>query len=248
VRVPVPQRAVIDDHRAQGNAAGSAQPLGRDLAVRVDDALERLVQVLNRARTPRVHHPTHAGSGVWLGRRATPGGDHAPPGLDTGGGAGQGMVMLVAQPRAHLRRPCRQPGQGVGMSGNSGGGQVGGQGPLDRGHRRAQRPRPPRDPAVPARRGPVRLGITRGVRDDAGLAILLVPPAPRARSTVRSMAAARPQLAQGCSIAPSARPRQPRGAGPVVGMAWRRRSPVRRVGKRPSTVNTARHVGSAGVG
>ena len=39
--VPVPQGELIDEHRAQCKAAGVDQPFRRDLAVCVEDALER---------------------------------------------------------------------------------------------------------------------------------------------------------------------------------------------------------------
>jgi hypothetical protein len=71
---------------------------------------------------------------------------------------------------------------------------------------------------------------------------------PRARSTVLSIAAARPHRVHGRIIATSARPRHPIWAGKVAGMACSRRSQVRRVGKRPSTVNSARSVCISGVG
>ena len=45
--VPVPQGELIDEYRAQCKAAGVDQPFRRDLAVRVEDALELFVQVLD---------------------------------------------------------------------------------------------------------------------------------------------------------------------------------------------------------
>ena len=46
--VPIPQRELIDEHRAQGKAARVDQPLGRHLAVHVEDALELFVEIFDR--------------------------------------------------------------------------------------------------------------------------------------------------------------------------------------------------------
>jgi hypothetical protein len=76
VLVPAPAGELRDDDRPQGKAAGRAQPLGRDLAVRGEEPLARLMPVLKRSRTQLVPHPAHTAPRVGVGRRATTGGDH----------------------------------------------------------------------------------------------------------------------------------------------------------------------------
>ena len=72
---------------------------------------------------------------------------------------------------------------------------------------------------------------------------------PLARSTVLSIAAARPQAAHGWSVATRCRPRQAICAGKVSGSAARRRSQVRRAGKRPSgSTSSARNCPISAVG
>src|SRR5215211_3175180 len=58
VFVPVPQGELINEPCAQGKAAGVDPRLRRALAVRGDDALERVVQVCTRPRAPCVQETT----------------------------------------------------------------------------------------------------------------------------------------------------------------------------------------------
>ena len=57
--VPVPQRELIDEHGAQGKAAGVDQPLGRYLTMHIEDSLELFIEIFNRVRAQRVQEATH---------------------------------------------------------------------------------------------------------------------------------------------------------------------------------------------
>jgi hypothetical protein len=103
------------------------------------------------------------------------GGDQGLFCLETSGLAGRSVLMLVTQHIAPLRGQSRQHGQRLRVLSHVRGAQSGRQRAPPRSHRRAPRPLPPLDPAGPARRGPVRRGRTRGVRDHAGLAVRPVP-------------------------------------------------------------------------
>jgi hypothetical protein len=140
------------------------------------------------------------------------------------------VIGLVSQQEAQLRGQFREQGRALDIVGDIGRDQVGGQGDSDRRDGGDEVQLPAVDPAVPDRLGPVGLGVDGGVGHDPALPIRLVPdPADRPQDGAGDRR--RPATsAQGLIAATRNRPRQPIWAGSVSGIAFNRRSNVRRVG------------------
>src|SRR5215211_4531274 len=113
VFVPVPQGELINEHCAQGKAAGVDPPLRRDLAVRVEDALELFVQVFNRPRAQFVQDTTYTDAIIRVRIGATAGRNHGLSCLGTGGVESRVIIMLVAQHIADLGWQLRPQRQGL---------------------------------------------------------------------------------------------------------------------------------------
>jgi hypothetical protein len=105
--------------------------------------------------------------------------------------------MTDLEHNADTAAPDEQP-RGRLVVGGVGRGQLGGERDPDRRDGGREVERPAVDPAVPARLGPAGLGVDRGVRDDPGVAGLLVPdPATRAQQgAVDRVPAGRPRVEQ----------------------------------------------------
>ena len=86
-------------------------------------------------------------------------------------------LRLVSPQKAECQGPCLEQARRQQVIGSLGGGACGRAGPPDARRRAAQGPLPALHPAVPARFGPVGVGIHRGLGDAASLPVLLVPDA-----------------------------------------------------------------------
>ena len=173
--LPIPQRELIDEHGAQGKAAGVDQPLGRYLTMHIEDSLELFIEIFNRVRAQRVQEATHLDPIIRMRIGTAARGDHCLACLRTDGIKSWVVVVLVTQDIAHLGRQLRQQCQRLHVIGHVRGGQVGCQRNPHACDGRHQVQLPPVDPPVPARLGPVRLRINRRVGNQASLAILLMP-------------------------------------------------------------------------
>src|SRR5262245_59252257 len=102
--LPVPQRELIDEYSAQGKSACVDQPLGRHLAVHLEDALELFIEVFNRMRAQLVQEATHSDPSIrmWIGPPARR--DHRLARLRPDGVDDRVVVVLVAQDIAYLGR------------------------------------------------------------------------------------------------------------------------------------------------
>ena len=108
--------------------------------------------------------------------------------------------MLVAQEVTGFGRQFREQAQGMFIISYIGDREVSRQRDPDGSYGGDQVQFPTVDPPMPARLGPMGFGVDGAMRHNAGFAVFLCHTPPLALSTVLSMAAARPQLAHGCSM------------------------------------------------
>src|SRR5262245_16451275 len=109
----VPQRELIDEDRTEPKSAGVGHSLGRYLAVGVEDALELLVQVLDRSRAQFMKDSPNANSSISVWIRPTARRHYVSTSLSTRRADGLIVVVLIAQHVADFRRQFGQQCQGL---------------------------------------------------------------------------------------------------------------------------------------
>lgn len=179
----VEQGHLIEEHGAEGEALRTGEAARRHRAMRVEDALELAVEVLDGDRAQFVKDPADLDASVGMRIGAAAGSDQEA----TGGGAvvadGRVVVLGVAQDEAGRGRQLVEQAWGWLVVGGVGRGQLGGEWDPDGRDGGGQVELPAVDPAgrqgprctalaVPAGLGPAGLGVDRGVRDDTGVAVL----------------------------------------------------------------------------
>src|SRR5919202_3927276 len=185
--MPIPQGQLVDEDRAQGEPTGVRQPFRRHLSVTIEDPFELLIEVLDRRRAQLVEEAAYLHPVVRVRIPPRLRGHQAALVLLTQLAQLHGVVMLVAQDKAYLRRDATQQVGSNLIVGHIRGGQLSRHGNPDLGHGRHEVQFPAIDPAMPARLGPMRRRVNRAVGHLAGLTILLVPdPAARAAPYYRS--------------------------------------------------------------
>src|SRR5688500_3004459 len=76
VFVSIPQCELIDHHRTKCETTRVGQSFGRHLTVRIEHALELLVQVLDRPRAQLMKHPSHLNTTISMWICTATGGHH----------------------------------------------------------------------------------------------------------------------------------------------------------------------------
>ena len=175
-----------------------------------------------------------------MGIRATPRGDQFPVVQRTFRAQLGGVVMRVAKDIADLHRQLLQQLGGDQIVGVTGDGALRGQGDPDAPDHDRQMPLPAVPPAMIARLTPGGFGVNRAMRDFPGQPMFLVPNA-AIGAPGRTVDGGRMALwPPGCTSVTRWRPRHPISAGSRAGSFSKRRSQVRRVGKRPCSVSRGR--------
>jgi hypothetical protein len=173
--MPMEQGQLVHKDRTEGKTAGSYQATCGHLAMALEDSFELLMEILKRYRAGFMQEPADFPPviGVWV--RPSGGREHeatAPraPLLEVGS-----VIMLVPQPKAACQGECLDETRGLEVIGHMGGCESCREGNPEPRRRADEVQFPAIPPAVPARCGPVGCGINRGMRDDAGLPVCLVP-------------------------------------------------------------------------
>lgn len=169
----IPQTQLIDEDGTEGEPLRPAEAFGGNLPMHIEDGFELLIQIFIRNRVQRVKDAAHPAPIIVVRRASILRGNQHALFSGTAGPHGITVVMAIAQAIAHRGRHLVQEDLGEVAIGAVGGGAFGDEGHPDRGNGRDQM----QFPAVPARFGPMRLGINRTMRHCPGIAILLVPDA-----------------------------------------------------------------------
>ena len=145
------------------------------MAAPLKDVLEQAIEGFERVRAQLMEHPSDLDPAIGVGIGATPSCYQFAIVPGAFGLQIRRIVMLVAQDIPDLSGQLGEQQRRDLTVSDIGDREFGGQGnPVAAdGHGQVQLPAVP--PAVPARLAPVRLRINRGVGDEAGLPILLVP-------------------------------------------------------------------------
>src|SRR3954470_13879714 len=98
------QGELIDEHGAEGEAAGAHEPAGRDGAVGVEDALELAVEVLDGVRAELMEDAADLDAVVGVRVATTPGGDQEAVALGAVVADGRVVVVGVAEDEARRAR------------------------------------------------------------------------------------------------------------------------------------------------
>ena len=237
----MPEGELVEQDGPQGEAPRLAEATGGDVAQTAENSLELAIKVLDGMGAELMENATHLDPIVGMGIGGAFGGDQQPAVSFDQGGQGRVVVVLVAQNGRDLLRQRSQQHRGVLIVGDVGRSESGGHGQPDGvpdGDHQMQLP--PIDSPVPARFGPVGLGVNARMRHKARLALLLVPDAAAGTQHRRvegdRPSAVRPGVTRGSSAAPRSMTKVwPISTTPATASACRKTTPSTSPTSRQST-------------